>query len=148
MIDAMSAGVLLPLAADLGVGAEGLSWGVSPRAIKFMNVWTLEAPPGWSILFTRPLNRKDLPFRTLSGMADCDLFRDGCVHFPAIRVDEGFCGILPADTPMAQAVAVPRAGSGLNAGVLDARGKEAARDVPKAPAAERGVCRKQIRGKH
>ena len=37
---------------------------------------------GWSILFTHPLNRDDLPFRTLSGIVDCDRFGAGLVHFP------------------------------------------------------------------
>lgn len=178
MIDAMSAGILLPLAADLVVSAEGLSWDWSPpvipdqglnrapvglhvpeqamgaplplngrAAIKFMNFWTLEAPAGWSILFTHPLNREDLPFRTLSGIVDCDLFSQGYVHFPVIWVDDGFRGTLPAGTPVAQAIAVPRDGAGLEIGVLDAGGEAGTRDVQLALARERGVYRKQFRGK-
>jgi hypothetical protein len=34
--------------------------------IKFNNFWTIETPPGYSLLFTHPLNRSDLPFTTLA----------------------------------------------------------------------------------
>ncbi len=50
--------------------------------IKFHNLWSIEAPQGYSLLFTHPLNRFDLPFTTLSGIVDCDSYRDGWVHFP------------------------------------------------------------------
>ena len=39
-------------------------------AIKFNNFWTIEAPPGYSLLFTHPVNRADLPFTTLTGLVD------------------------------------------------------------------------------
>ena len=36
--------------------------------IKFNNFWTIEAPPGYAILFTHPVNRGDLPFTTFTGL--------------------------------------------------------------------------------
>ncbi len=38
--------------------------------IKFHNLWTIEAPEGYSLLFTHPVNRFDLPFTTLTGWVD------------------------------------------------------------------------------
>ena len=51
--------------------------------IKFNNFWTIEAPPGYSLLFTHPVNRTDLPFTTLTGLVDCDTFHDTPPNFPA-----------------------------------------------------------------
>jgi hypothetical protein len=42
--------------------------------IKFHNLWTIEAPEGYALLFTHPVNRFDLPFTTLTGLVDCDRF--------------------------------------------------------------------------
>ena len=44
--------------------------------IKFNNFWTIEAPAGYSLLFTHPVNRPDLPFTTLTGLVDSDLYHD------------------------------------------------------------------------
>ncbi|MGY3531974.1 hypothetical protein ACVISU_004742 [Bradyrhizobium sp. USDA 4452] len=58
--------------------------------IKFINLWTIEAPAGYSLFFTHPVNRFDLPFTTLTGMVDCDLFHDSWIHFPARWHDTQF----------------------------------------------------------
>lgn len=76
--------------------------------IKFHNIWTIEAPEGYAILFTHPLNRFDLPFTTLTGLVDCDLYRDNWIHFPAHWHDTGFSGVLPRGTPIAQCIPVKR----------------------------------------
>jgi len=44
--------------------------------IKFHNLWTIEAPEGYALFFTHPVNRFDLPFTTLSGLVDCDRYSD------------------------------------------------------------------------
>ena len=140
MIDAMTSGIVFPLATDLIVTDGELSWDWDlPRhdtarptrspiglhvpeqasgapfrlppdqfVVKFTNFWTVEAPEGWSLLFTHPVNRADLPFRTLSGLVACDRFRDGLVHFPALWTDPDFDGVLPAGTPVAQAFPIRR----------------------------------------
>jgi hypothetical protein len=76
--------------------------------IKFHNLWTIEAPDGYSVLFTHPVNRFDLPFTTLSGLVDCDIYRDSWVHFPAHWHDVNFNGVLPKGTPVAQCVPLKR----------------------------------------
>lgn len=139
LLDALTEGLLIPLAADVTVRGGALEWDWSPPPIpdqlttrapvglhapeqatgvplpladrfvvKFMNFWTIETPPGWSVLFTHPLNREDLPFRTLSGVVECDRFADGLVHFPALWTEPDFEGVLAAGTPVAQAIPIQR----------------------------------------
>lgn len=76
--------------------------------IKFHNLWTIEAPAGYSLFITHPANRLDLPFTTLTGWVDCDRYRDAWIHFPAHWHDESFCGTLPKGTPVAQCIPVRR----------------------------------------
>ena len=135
-----------PIGVHVPEQAEGAPFDLAENAvIKFTNFWTLEAPEGWSILFTHPLNREDLPFRTLAGMVDCDAFGDGYVHFPAIWTDDGFRGVLPAGTPVAQAIPVPRAMPRLATATLDAEQQARGRAVQEALQTERGVYRKTFR---
>jgi hypothetical protein len=76
--------------------------------IKFHNLWTIEAPEGYAVLFTHPINRFDLPFTTLTGLVDCDHYRDSWVHFPAYWHDVNFNGVLPKGTPIAQCLPAKR----------------------------------------
>jgi len=76
--------------------------------IKFNNFWTIEAPAGYSLLFTHPVNRTDLPFTTLTGLVDCDTFYDTPLNFPARWHDAAFNGVLPKGTPVAQCLPVKR----------------------------------------
>jgi hypothetical protein len=76
--------------------------------IKFNNFWTIEAPPGYSLLCTHPVNRTDLPFTTLTGLVDCDTFYDTPLNFPARWHDPDFNGVLPKGTPVAQCLPVKR----------------------------------------
>lgn len=176
VIDALSGGVLIPLAADLTVSGGMVSWDWDPpilqdaritrapvglhvpeqatgapfrldigAVLKFMNFWTLEVPEGFSLLFTHPLNREDLPFRSLSGVVDCDLFRDGYVHFPALWTDPGFEGVLSKGTPVAQVFALPRAAQDLELGVMSDTEITRNSDMQKALSEERGVYRKRFR---
>ena len=73
--------------------AEGAPFAIGDRFVfKFMNFWTLEAPPGWSILFTHPFGQSTTPFHTLTGLVDCDRFSNGYVHFPALWTEPDFPG--------------------------------------------------------
>ena len=60
-------------------------------------------PLGYSMLFTHPLNRHDLPFTTLSGIVD-----GGLVMYPVgsipFYVKEKFEGIIPKGTPIMQVI--------------------------------------------
>lgn len=113
--------------------------------VKFTNFWTVEVPDGWSVLFTHPLNREDLPFRTLSGVVDCDRWRDGLVHFPALWTDPGFEGVLPAGTPVAQAIPVRREALELVVEQMDAERVAAHAAVEQALGQDPGVYRKSYR---
>jgi hypothetical protein len=76
--------------------------------LKFTNFWMMETPPGYSLLCTHPINRKDLPFTTVTGMVDSDTYVDNLVHFPAHWHDADFEGTLPKGTPVAQCIPVKR----------------------------------------
>jgi len=49
--------------------------------IKFTFSFRIKTPKGYSVLFTHPLNRHDLPFRTFSGIVDTDEYPQE-VQFP------------------------------------------------------------------
>jgi hypothetical protein len=92
-----------------GSQVEGTPFHEDDRFIvKFNNFWTIETPPGYSLMFTHPLNRVDLPFTTISGMVDTDVFPDNLINFPARWDDAGFSGVLPKGTPVAQCIPVKR----------------------------------------
>jgi hypothetical protein len=137
IIDAMRLGVLVLCPTEITVRAGEVSWDWDPpilpdanisRApvgvhvpeqaigspyvgtqliLKFMNFWTLETPVGWSLMFIHPQGYPDLPFTTLAGVVDCDTYKDGYVHFPAL-LKPGFEGVIAKGTPIAQAVPVQK----------------------------------------
>jgi hypothetical protein len=73
---------------------------------KWVNSWYVKTPPGYSTLFVHPLNRLDLPFYSFSGIVDTDE-HPIVVNFPFVfRKD--FRGIVPAGTPMIQAIPFKR----------------------------------------
>jgi hypothetical protein len=116
-------------------------------AIKFNSFWTIELEPGWSLFCTHPVNRDDLPFRTLSGIVDADRFSDAGINFPARWTDEAFEGTLPRGTPVAQCFVVPREPAEL---VVECFTPERARRYAATVAqvlAEPGVYRRQHRVK-
>lgn len=78
-------------------------------AIKFNNFWSIELDPGWSLLVTHPFNRADLPFRTLTGLVDVDLYKDAFIQFPAqwLKGDD-YSGVIAKGTPVAQCLPVRR----------------------------------------
>ena len=76
--------------------------------LKFNNFWTIETPPGYSMLITHPFNRPDLPFTTLTGLVDCDRYSETFINFPARWHDPEFNGVLPKGTPVAQCVPMRR----------------------------------------
>ena len=113
--------------------------------IKFHNLWTIEAPEGYALMFTHPVNRFDLPFTTLSGLVDCDRYHDVWIHFPAHWHDEGFCGVLPKGTPVAQCIPVKRETWAARTAVFGAAEAQAAHDLMGEIGRERGVYRRRFR---
>jgi len=70
--------------------------------------WIPKLPLGWSMLYTHPANRCDLPFTSLTGVIDNDTFyseRKG--NYPFF-LKKGFEGIIPAGTPMFQMIPFKR----------------------------------------
>lgn len=60
----------------------------------------IAVPAGYSVLVTHPFNRFDLPFTTMSGIMESDgHWAPGNIPF---FLKEGFEGIIPAGTPIAQ----------------------------------------------
>jgi hypothetical protein len=76
--------------------------------ITFNIFWTIKAPPDYSLLFTHPVNRADLPFTALSCLVDCDRLGDSPLKFPVRWHDTGFNGVLPKGTPIVQCMPVTR----------------------------------------
>jgi hypothetical protein len=113
--------------------------------IKFHNLWTIEAPPGFAILITHPANRFDLPFTTLSGLVDCDRYRDGWINFPAQWRDPGFRGVLPKGTPVAQCFPVKRARWTMEQAPFSDDDAKATHELLGEIRRDRGVYRKRFR---
>lgn len=113
--------------------------------IKFNNFWALEVEAGYSLLFTHPFNRPDLPFETLTGVVDCDAFGLGYVQFPSLWRDAGFEGVIPKGTPIAQVVPVRRGEEDLDIGVMSAGQIAGNAGILNAIEAGPGVYRKDYR---
>ena len=116
-------------------------------AIKFNSFWTIEVDPGWSLFATHPVNREDLPFRTITGLVDADRFHDGGINFPALWTQPDFSGVLPKGTPVAQCFAVPRAAPELVFESFDATHRAAYETTVAEVLSTPGVYRKRFRAR-
>jgi hypothetical protein len=127
-LDSMMSGYMITLSSDvyfshgkvqdiskihtIGAHVEGQLGNLTiPReyyndVFKWLNSFILKTPKGYSTLFTHPLNRVDLPFFTFSGTVDTDTFPLQ-VNFPFL-IKKDFVGIIPAGTPIAQAIPFKR----------------------------------------
>jgi hypothetical protein len=113
--------------------------------VKFNNFWTIEAPPGYSLLFTHPVNRTDLPFTTLTGLVDCDTFHDSPVNFPARWHDTDFSGVLRKGTPVAQCLPVKRESWACRFDVLSSEATTRMIETRDAIGRDKDVYRRQFR---
>jgi hypothetical protein len=113
--------------------------------IKFTNFWTIQTPPGYSLLCTHPVNRADLPFTTLTGLVDCDAFHQSAVHFPARWHDVNFNGVLPKGTPVAQCLPVKRESWTAQIEVLSSDDTAKLIDIRDEMLRETGIYRRQFR---
>ena len=128
--DSFSMGYVYTLAADVEVSLDSdglpvLSWenephlldtrpsadlaipvGYHPIHFGVKMQWHYETPPGYSILFTHPLNRWDLPFRTGSGVVDSDIW--GLPTFIPFFLRKDFQGTIPKGTPLIQMIPIKR----------------------------------------
>jgi hypothetical protein len=114
-LDAMSTGWIIPLAADVTFkvvdNGRGVSWksdffhgniiehhnikqlSTHPNyptiPLKFINHWLIRTPPGWSCLFTMPLNRPDDTIELMSGIVETDKHQE-YINFPGfLKAREG-----------------------------------------------------------
>ena len=131
IIDALSAGYIIPLAADVhwDSSKENPYWSdaktdlvsshyqvqtenfdiddaYDTRPFKWVNQFHIKTPKGYGMLFTHPINRTDLPFHSFTGFVDTDK-HPLIVNFPFV-IKEGFSGVIPAGTPLIQAIPVKR----------------------------------------
>ncbi|HEX3367439.1 hypothetical protein [Phenylobacterium sp.] len=113
--------------------------------IKFHSFWTIEAPSGYSLLFTHPANRFDLPFTTLTGLVDSDRYTDGWIHFPAHWHDVDFSGVLPKGTPIAQCFPVRRETWVARTATFTDEEAQRTHELLTAIDREKGVYRRQFR---
>jgi len=113
--------------------------------IKFHNLWTIEAPPGYALLFTHPVNRFDLPFTTLTGLVDCDCYHDAWINFPAHWRDPGFTGVLARGTPVAQCFPIRREAWAMQTAAFTADETRQARELLGDIRREKGIYRRRFR---
>ena len=73
---------------------------------KWINPYGIKTPRGYSTLFTMPMHRESV-FTIFSGIVDTDKY-SAAVHFPFVLKDPKWEGIIPAGTPMAQAIPFKR----------------------------------------
>jgi hypothetical protein len=71
--------------------------------------WLPIVPKGYSVLFTHPINRLDLPFFTTEGILDTDTgFISSSPNRMPFYIKEGWTGVIPAGTPMYQIIPIKR----------------------------------------
>ena len=89
------------------VGDYPIPEGYGTEIFKFNNLWVVETPKEYSCLFMHPLGRMDLPFYSLHGMVDSDIYNSNPIHIPFV-IKKDFVGIVEAGTPYAQLIPIPR----------------------------------------
>jgi hypothetical protein len=80
--------------------------GHSSVSLRWITDWKIITPKGYSLWITHPSQRFDLPFTTMTGFVDTDKFPNR-LFFPFF-LREGFEGIIPEGTPIAQIIPVKR----------------------------------------
>lgn len=65
-----------------------------------------ETPKDYSLLITHPMNRFDLPFTTMSGIVDSDIW--GLPVFVAFFLKRNFEGVISKGTPIMQLIPIKR----------------------------------------
>jgi hypothetical protein len=81
--------------------------GFNNLVFKLLNGWSIKTPKGWSCLFIHPIGYQNLPIRTIAGLVDTDIL-DTDINCPFV-IKEGFEGIIPKGTPIAQIIPIKRA---------------------------------------
>ena len=74
---------------------------------KWNNSYAMTTPPGYSTLFVPPMHNPNNIFTILEGFVDTDTYKSP-VNFPFVLNDINWRGIIPAGTPIAQAIPIKR----------------------------------------
>ena len=70
--------------------------------------WLPIVPEGYSVIYTHPFNRLDLPFTTLSAIIDSDNYYHSFGGSYPFYIKKDFEGVIPAGTPMYQMIPIKR----------------------------------------
>jgi hypothetical protein len=83
--------------------------GFLPNHFVWHPPWWLELPAGYSCIFTHPLNHDELPFRTFTGIVDCDSYNrcEPQSNIP-FMLNQNFTGMIKKGTPMYQMIPFKR----------------------------------------
>lgn len=131
VLEAMTAGWIIPLAADVefktNADASGIEWkslfykpmvenhqpaqvkghpDLPKPPLKFMNYWLIKVPPGYNLLFMPPMNRADSRFTCFSGIVRGEYFE--YINFPFFFHKKDFVGVIDAGTPLVQVIPYKR----------------------------------------
>lgn len=133
VFDAITAGYMITLPSDVEFFDEKLygyrvSWDIGWKAVsdhfpeqigdmvvpneyersplKWESCWNITVPSGYSLLYTHPFYRYDLPFISATGIVDADEY-NVAVNIPFF-IKKNFYGIIPQGTPIAQIIPIKR----------------------------------------
>jgi len=133
MLDAMTYGYIIPLAGDVHIRSnddatrvditqnpyirlteEHSQEQVAPQfpfpgkhLIKFINHFVIKTPPGYSCLFTAPVNHLETRFLTLGAIVETDKY-DRPINFPTCWLATNYDDVLLAGTPIIQCIPFKR----------------------------------------
>lgn len=82
--------------------------GFSHTELFWKEAWIPKLPSGYSILYTSPANRFDLPFRSLDAVIDSDKYHHEYFGNYPFFLEKGFNGVIPAGTPLYQLIPIKR----------------------------------------
>lgn len=117
-------------------------------ACKFHNFWTITTPPGWSCLFTSPLNRPNGLVEVVAGIVDTDTYR-APVHFPFFVTGEDGLHVIEKGAPIVQVIPFRRDSAAIAAEIRAETPAEAAKrdKVHRSTRASAGWYRVSARAK-
>lgn len=82
--------------------------GFVKNELSWRQQWIPQLPRGYSMIYTHPFNRYDLPFLSLTGIIDNDQYYMENIANHPFFVRDGFQGVIPAGTPMFQMIPIKR----------------------------------------
>jgi hypothetical protein len=132
MLEAITIGYHIPLSADIQVSKQGtesfftwksklsivtmhhkdqvkgldIPYGFNDQPFKWSGMFFIKTPPGWSSLFIHPNGYSDMPFKTISGVVDTDVYEQE-IAFP-FWIRDDFEGIIEQGTPIVQVIPFKR----------------------------------------